>query len=68
MASEIEKEKYCTALATSRDIRCLVNDTFENAIKEDFSGDKTKLKDNLLKLEKKLRYENIEILIYMKSW
>lgn len=60
MAADSEKDKYSAALASLRDIRCLVNDTFENSIREDFSGDKTKLKDNLTKLEKKLRYEKMK--------
>ena len=54
MALEAEKEKYKAALSTTRDIRNLVNDGFENAIK-DFSTDKAKLKETLVKLEKKLR-------------
>ncbi|XP_046845320.1 mediator of RNA polymerase II transcription subunit 27-like [Xenia sp. Carnegie-2017] len=53
MASDSEKEKYKLALVATRDIRNLVNNVFENAIK-DFSADKTKLKETLLKLEKKL--------------
>jgi hypothetical protein len=54
MAFEAEKEKYKIALSTTRDIRNLVDGAFENAIK-DFSTEKTKLKDTLVKLEKKLR-------------
>ena len=54
MASEREKEKYRIALTTTRDIRNLVNDAFENAIK-DFSTEKAQLKETLMKLEKKLR-------------
>ena len=49
-----EKEKYKIALSTTRDIRNLVDDAFENAIK-DFSTEKTKLKETLVRLEKKLR-------------
>lgn len=55
MASDSEKEKYKLALVATRDVRNLVNNVFENAIK-DFSADKTKLKETLLKLERKLRY------------
>lgn len=54
MASDSEKEKYKLALVATRDVRNLVNNVFENAIK-DFSADKTKLKETLLKLERKLR-------------
>jgi hypothetical protein len=54
MAFEAEREKYTIALSTTRDIRNLVDGAFENAIK-DFSTEKTKLKDTLVKLEKKLR-------------
>lgn len=54
MASDREKEKYKIALKTTRDIRNLVDDAFENAIK-DFSTEKTQLKETLVKLEKKLR-------------
>ncbi|CAB4009947.1 Mediator of RNA polymerase II transcription subunit 27 [Paramuricea clavata] len=53
MAFEAEKEKYKIALSTTRDVRNLVDSAFENAIK-DFSTEKTKLKDTLVKLEKKL--------------
>ena len=50
-----EKEKYKMALSTTRDIRNLVDDAFENAFK-DFSTEKIKLKETLVKLEKNLRW------------
>lgn len=53
MALEAEKVKYKIALSTTRDIRNLVDNAFENAIK-DFSTDKAKLKEALVKLETKL--------------
>ena len=54
LAASREKEKYRIALTTTRDIRNLVNNAFENAIK-DFSTEKGQLKETLMKLEKKLR-------------